>query len=106
MPQIAHLPDNNQKLGVTMSLSEIATPYPFIKPVSGGDGTHLNENAPTFDRLFFSLTDKHGYNIRIGLGLGLEQGTNTARGRLIRKREEEKGAGSPFTQSPATQESS
>jgi len=91
-----------------MSLSEIATPYPFT--VSGGDGTHLNENAPTFDRLFFSLTDKHGYNIRIGLGLGLglglEQGTNTARGRLIRKREEEKGAGSPFTQSPATQESS
>lgn len=87
-----------------MSLSEIATPYPFIKPVSGGDGTHLNENGPTFDRLFFSLTDKHGYNIR--LGLGLEQDTNTARGRLIRKREEEKGSGYPFTQSPATQESS
>ncbi|HSG03954.1 MAG TPA: hypothetical protein VLA39_09540 [Marinobacterium sp.] len=89
-----------------MSLSEIATPYPFIKPVSGGDGTHLNENGPTFDRLFFSLTDKHGYNIRLGLGLGLEQDTNTARGRLIRKREEEKGSGYPFTQSPATQESS
>lgn len=87
-----------------MSLSEIATPYPFIKPVSGGDGMHLNENGPTFDRLFFSLTDKHGYNIR--LGLGLEQDTNIARGRLIRKREEEKGLGSPFTQSPATQESS